>query len=108
LCQRYYFRITSNNTFSTFGYGWNSSSTAGQYIVNYPVTMRAAASSIDFSTLGSSVLGVSTATITTASLTASSSNAVQIGVGGTSMTTGFTVLSGNNSTSAFVGVSAEL
>jgi hypothetical protein len=108
LCQRYYFKITSNNTYSTFGYGWNSSSSSGQYIINYPVNMRAAASSIDFSTLGSSVLGVSTATVTTASLTASSSNTAQIAVGGTSMTTGFAVLSGNDSTSAFIAISSEL
>jgi hypothetical protein len=108
LCQRYYFRITSNSTFSNFGYGWNASSTSGQYIVTFPVNIRAAPSSIDFSTLGSSVIGVSTASITTLSIAASSSNTVQLSAGGTGMATGFVTLTGNNSTSAFVGVSAEL
>jgi hypothetical protein len=109
-CQRYYYRSQSAAPFlihSTSGIATNAT-TVG-FVVQHPVTMRIGPTSVDFSTLlsndgysfGSPVTAVTLNQVgpRTALVTATTSG----------MTTGrFYRLESNNSTSAFIGFSAEL
>jgi hypothetical protein len=51
LCQRYYYRVGGSNTNETFGVGLNKQSTTNLVIVNLPVQMRVAPTSLDFANL---------------------------------------------------------
>jgi hypothetical protein len=108
-CQRYYFRFTADGAYSLFGTG-SASSTTNAYTLNpIPVTMRVAPHSLDYSTIAL-YDGVSVIAVTSASLLYNDRNVGAVGFAVASGLTQFRpylVLS-NNSTSAFLGFSAEL
>jgi len=110
LCQRYYWRTNSSSAFAPYAYGSANTTSNGYGVLSHPVPMRTIASSLDYSLLGLSVLGSSTAAVTSAVLTGSGTNyATQITLtSSAAFTTGFGVLTANNSTSSYVGISAEL
>jgi hypothetical protein len=109
MCQRYYWRAGGNSVFQQFGNGLANSTTIVQAFIANPVYMRIAPSSIDFTNLG-----------VTDSVSTTAVSAVSIGNAGTNGSAcNFTVASGltqfrpyivnaNNSTSAYIGFSAEL
>ena len=51
MCQRYYYRNTSGATYVNMGIGAATSTTASVMDMQFPVTMRTAPTSVDFSTL---------------------------------------------------------
>jgi hypothetical protein len=107
--QRYYFRFSADGAYSLFGTG-SASSTTNAYTLNpIPVTMRVAPHTLDYSTLAL-YDGVSVIAVTSASLLYNDRNVGAVGMAVASGLTQFRpylVLS-NNSTSAFLGFSAEL
>jgi hypothetical protein len=111
-CQRYYFRATAETSaFAHFALGFASSTTSAQQDLRLPVTMRTEPTSVDFSTLRlediNSAQNVTTCTLSTNS---SSTNTATFDVGVASGLTQYRpyFLGANNSTSAYIGVSAEL
>jgi hypothetical protein len=111
-CQRYYVRFGGDFVAQFFGYGIAGSSTRLDVNTNLPVQMRVKPTSVDFSTLAAQqnssggLISVSTVILSDVygSKTVGSINATLSG-----MTTGQpVVLLANNSTSAFLGFSAEL
>ena len=109
MCQRYYYRVGGNNVYERFGQGYATSTTNVTVTFNQPVTMRTAPTAIDFSTVlvadGSSLFTVTGLTIDQAARNITSLNAA--------VASGLTQFrpygcGANNSTSAFIGLSAEL
>ena len=111
LCQRYYYRIGGSYVYEVLGVGNARSTTVGDVVLNMPVTMRTAPTSIDFSSIallrdfGSSPIAITSVAFS--------------GAGKNTAISGCTVASGltagqnyytvaNNSTSAYLAVSAEL
>jgi hypothetical protein len=113
MCQRYYWRQTASTAYGRYALGFveNADATKTNFIITPPVPMRVVPTSIDVSTLqilDSSFSGGGTITITISS----ESNNFPISILG-SGSTGLTAnrvafLRANNSTSAFLGFSAEL
>jgi hypothetical protein len=112
-CQRYYFRFGGDVTYQTLGFGTANATTTAAVILQCPVPMRTAPASIDFSTLAlqTQQTGIvnSLSTLTIAS-SQNGRNAVVLNAGGSGgLTVGQNqVLLTNNSTSGYVGLSAEL
>ena len=111
-CQRYYWRQTASNTQSSFGLGMSQSATVAANLVQHPVQMRTAPSSVDFSTLAISdgvnyLLSVSALTIST-NQNSPLMTALDItnATGATAYRTSY--LRANSSTSGYLGFSAEL
>ena len=111
-CQRYYFRATADTSaFAHFSLGFASSTTSSQQDLKLPVTMRIEPSSVDYSTLRLEDINSGQAvTSLTLSSNASNTNTATFDVGVASGLTAYRpyFLGANNSTSAYVGVSAEL
>ena len=112
-CQRYYYRQTSLNGFyEAFGFGMsNGTTTAALIQVNFPATMRTAATSVEYSTLRLSDFASGQA-VTSLSLD-SNHNGRWIGVVNAGVASGLTAsrsysLQSNNSQSGYIGFSAEL
>ena len=109
-CQRYYYRQTAIESFSDFGLGFAVSTTSARIEISMPVTMRTNASSLEYSTLilwdGS---GTNT-TVTSAALGEVNAQRLRLTIGVASGLTQYRPYSllANNSTSAYVGFSAEL
>jgi len=111
LCQRYYWR-TSNFAVYAFlpGLAGAYSSTGAYMYVPYPVAMRAAASSIDFSTIALHSANDTRYPVTALTV----SDSTQLGANTTvTVSSGLTSnswynLQSNSSTSAYIGISAEL
>ena len=108
-CQRYYYRAGGDAAFQRYSNGLGSSTTLSIQDVILPVTMRAIPTSIDFSTL---MLydGVTGTAVTTAVINTQSRNVVAVNA---SVASGLTQyrpyeLIANNSTSSYLGFSAEL
>ena len=110
-CQRYYWRAGGDSVFQGFGNGAGNSTTIVQAFIPNPVTMRVAASLLDFSNLGV------TDTVSTIAVTALNTNLAQAGKNGQIVnfyvSSGLTqfrpyIVNANNSTSAYIGFSAEL
>lgn len=107
--QRYYWRVGGDNVRQYFGNGIGAATTNAFIFINNPVIMRTAPTSVDFSTLS---------VYDTATYTAISSLAIgRAGANGSmldcTVASGLTVnrpyfLVANNSTSAYLGFSAEL
>jgi hypothetical protein len=111
ICQRYYWRAGGDSVFQGFGNGAGNSSTIVQAFIPNPVTMRVAATSLEFSNLGV------TDTVSTIAVTALNTNLAQAGKNGQIVNfyvaSGLTqfrpyIVNANNSTSAYIGFSAEL
>jgi hypothetical protein len=111
-CQRYYFRNSATSVNSFFGYGISTSTTAVAFALSSQVTMRAAPTSVDYSTIEIHLPGVADYAFTTLTLdsTFCTNNTAYFNVTGASgLTTSRTYeLRANNSSSAYVGFSAEL
>jgi hypothetical protein len=111
-CQRYYWRVNAQSSYTPYGNGWNASTSAGQMVVKHPVTMRSKPTSIDYSLLSSTQLGASEALVATASLDSTNNlgtDASTISIASSALfTTGFATLTAKASTSSYLGLSAEL
>lgn len=110
LAQRYYWRQSSNGaSFSRFGIGLGTSTAIGQIVIQNPVPMRDRPSVVETNALavydGVTVLTVNTVTTDVLNVLSSSIN-VNVGSGMTQFRP--YELIGNNSTSAYVGLGAEL
>jgi len=111
-CQRYYYRIGGEQTFQAMALGWGNGS-AGAYIhITTPVSMRVAPTALDYSTL---VIGdlINSNQAVTALLLTGNYGGSKVQTLSATVSSGLTVnrpygLYANNSTSAFVGLSAEL
>jgi len=108
-CQRYYFRQTGAENFSTFGLGSAVTTLQAKIFCPFPVTMRTKPSSVDFSTLA--LWDTSTLPPIT-SLTLSESNTTYTNVTA-NVASGLTAfrpwfILGNNNSAAYLGFSAEL
>ena len=111
-CQRYYWRQNStSDPYTQFGYGASASTTLALIPFYFPVTMRAVPTVLDYSTLAiqEDFLGGVIA-VTSATLSASTQS---LGLFQATVASGLTKfrperMFGNNSTSAYVGFSAEL
>ena len=112
LCQRYYYRIGGEQTFQAMALGWGNGS-AGAYIhITTPVTMRVAPTALDYSTLVIGDLINNNQAVTVLLLTGNYGGS-KVQTLSATVSSGLTVnrpygLYANNSTSAFVGLSAEL
>jgi hypothetical protein len=110
LCQRYYYRQTATQNFSSFGYGTASLTTGGVFYVSLPQTMRAEPNVIDFSTLS---LTDQVSGFTFSGLGFGNQNGRNIAQLTVSGATGLTqyrsyFIVSNGSTSGYLGLSAEL
>ena len=113
-CQRYYFLTGKENTYSVFGHGIAYSTTQAYVSIIFPVTMRTAPTTLDYSTVagqgspGGSTTAATSLTINTANTsTKIASLAITVGSGLWTIAYPATILS-NNSTSGYVALSAEL
>jgi hypothetical protein len=111
-CQRYYFRMNSNavSSFAPFAQGGAVSTTSSEQFITFPVTMRTAPSSIDFSTLSLIDAAGGTEAVTALTL---GQRTLQSALLTATVASGLTQhryyrLLANNSASAFVGLNAEL
>jgi hypothetical protein len=113
-CQRYYFLTGKENAYSVFGHGIAYTTTQAYVSIIFPVTMRTAPTVLDYSTVagqgspGGSTTAATNLTINTAN-TSSKIASLTITVGSGLWTSAYpaTILA-NNSTSGYVGLSAEL
>jgi hypothetical protein len=108
-CQRYYWRAGGDSVFQYFGQGSYYNTTNGYVLVKNPVFMRTAPSSVDYSTLQMYDFS-GTQTVTAVSLDAATKDVQLVGFTIASGGTQFrpTLLRSNNSTSGYIGFSAEL
>jgi hypothetical protein len=109
-CQRYYWRTGGLSAYQQLGTAYAKSATEANLIIPNPVPMRVIPTSVDSSTLGFQEYGGTIRTMSTVTLDASSSptaSFIYATIAGS--TAGFVgrVLV-NNSTSGFLGFSAEL
>jgi hypothetical protein len=110
-CQRYYWRYTGGAAYSRITQGIASSTTTLVYLLQNPVIMRITPTSLDYSTLASYEPGDNVITaITAATLDQGGTYSSQIGATVASGLTKFRSyqLINNNSTSAYIGLNAEL
>ena len=111
LCQRYYWQISSNgNTFHRFGFGTAISTTVGQILFNNPVQMRNSALTFSYGGTLGLYDGVTVTTITALSLDVSNIIISDVNATVASGLTQFRPceLLANNSSTAFISISAEL
>ena len=109
-CQRYYYRQGGDDAYQIYGVGIFDATTSAKILINFPVSMRVAPTAVDFSTIQMSDLysGSSNATGLTIDKAAKTATSINL-TGGTGMTQGRTAFArSNNSTSAFIGFTAEL
>jgi hypothetical protein len=112
LCQRYYYRNTAGNPYGILANGWVYTSTTALVAVPLPIPMRTVPSSVGFSTLriaeyltGNNVSAISVST----NFGNSSYCGLDVTTTGSSIVAGRTAfLQGNNSSSAYIELSAEL
>jgi hypothetical protein len=108
MCQRYYWRAGGDSNYQPYGVGTGQTSSIAQLMIQNPVPMRVAPTSIDFSTL------VLTESISTFSASAISfANAGKFASTINVSSSGLTAyrpyfLVSNNSTSGYFGLNAEL
>ena len=108
LCQRYYWRAGGNTTNQKFGQGLAISTTQLLMQVQSPVAMRVAPTSIDYST----IIGVNASAALTPSAVVINNaaplvNEISMTVTGATINLPY-IMSANSSTSAYIGLSAEL
>jgi hypothetical protein len=111
LCQRYYWRTGGDYTYNVYGTGINGSATGASGVVNLPVTLRVPPLSVDYNLVAvqENVVGGVIA-VTTIVLSVSTKN---IGSLTLTVASGLTqyrpvIILANNSTSSYLGFSAEL
>jgi hypothetical protein len=108
-CQRYYWRNSVATAYGTYSLCYATSTTQAYAVVNFPTAMRVIPTSIDYSSLAVDFSGVSASAVSAIS-----------GGQGTNLTSALTLtttgltqyrvydLCNNNSTSGYLGFSAEL
>lgn len=111
-CQRYYWRNTPGQTYGNIGFG-NAYGTADTvFVIPNPVQMRVPATSVDYSTLFISDINNPGKAVTAVTLQTNGQSPLATGlvISVASSLTQYRpyYLSANNSTSAYLGVSAEL
>jgi hypothetical protein len=116
MCQRYYVRLGAANgvttaAYATYGNGYTTSTTNASIAIPLPVPMRAIPYTIEFSTLAI-LSNVSTLLAASAVVFNSSNNSntrahVEVTVTG-AVAASYQTLENNNSTSGYIGFSAEL
>jgi hypothetical protein len=109
-CQRYYVRYTPTDAFTAWASGAATGTTIANVYLGLPVTMRAAPTSLDFSTIALADFGGGIVAATALAIGYKSDKTIGLTV---TVATGLTQhrpvqLFSNNSTSAFIGFSAEL
>jgi hypothetical protein len=109
-CQRYYVRFGGNSAYNYFGVGMATSTTAASVIVPFPVTMRTAPSSVDFSNLAVGVFAGAPTAITGIALDAAGLSQTALQLTGASGLTQFRTyaLLANGTTSNYLAFNAEL
>lgn len=108
-CQRYYWRGSTTNAYGSWGGGSAASTTQANVIITLPVTMRTSPASVDFSTLRLNDTAVANAATNVTLSGDTSAQTALVNVTGTGLTTyRYNVLQNNNSTSGYIGFSAEL
>jgi hypothetical protein len=112
-CQRYYWRQTGESAYSVYAMGANTSTTACNLFVQFPQIMRTSPSAVEYSTLAlqESNFGSVTA-VTAVGIDSQTQSTRGICINAT-VASGLTAhrtsrLEANNSTSAYIGFSAEL
>lgn len=111
-CQRYYWRQTAGSSYTTHGVGYAYTTDAAVFYVKFPTRMRIPPTSVEYSNLAVDQYGVTNFTFTTMIIQVSTTGIDAASVQ-TSGSSGLTVyrpygLLGNNSTSNYLGFSAEL
>lgn len=109
-CQRYYWRAGGSNNYEAFGNGQTYSTSEAFVVVRFPVTMRVAPTSIDYSNLAIGQPGISANAITTLTLNNPGKNGSTLYAVGSSFPSinNPVVIEANNSTNGYLGFSAEL
>lgn len=110
LCQRYYFRLNASDAYSVFGNGAGTAATTGQAFIQHPVTMRSKPTVIDYSAITLADVGVGAGTSGTFVINNAAAGGTNIsGTGLSSLSANRPVfVYANNSTSAYIGLGAEL
>jgi hypothetical protein len=111
LCQRYYYRASSANNFTSFGAGVCVSSTSALLNVPLPVLMRSYPTSLDIATVGNYVIfdGAGNYTVTGITLSYSAPTSCGLSISSTGMTSVRPALfEANGASSAYLGFNAEL
>ena len=109
-CQRYYWRQGGDAVYQNFALGSSTTTTAAIFVVNNPVTMRVAPTSVDYSTLAVGDNNTYSNAVTSLSINYAGKNTVRVDTGHSGTATQYrpAFLIANNSTSAYLGMSAEL
>jgi hypothetical protein len=110
MCQRYYWRATSPTNYTSYANGQAYSSTQAVMVVYNPVPMRTGAASIEYTLLGAYNSAGSPIAITSIALlyVAPITSTLAISVASGLTAGNATILSAQNSTSAYLGFSAEM
>jgi hypothetical protein len=111
-CQRYYQRITAEEIYSTIASGQATGSTTAVVTIPHRVTLRSKPTSIEFSTLAIADYASAGVAITGVSLTSNTGSA-NVTLATMTVASGLTtyrpyVVYANNSTTAYLGLNAEL
>jgi hypothetical protein len=110
-CQRYYWRGVNNNAYTFYTFGGATAATTAEFIQPLPVNMRVNPTSVDYSTMAlQGIGGGAVYAVTAAALgNGNSSNAVLslTVASGLTTSTAYRLIT-NNSTSGYIGFSAEL
>jgi hypothetical protein len=107
-CQRYYYRnLVGSTNFGFFGWGIGQSSTASLWAIQNPVTMRTTPTVIEFANLGFAQVGSITAITTLVHSNSSPSTSFLQSDGSATANTIYRLMA-NNSSSAYLGIGAEL
>jgi len=113
-CQRYYFRAYANSAYQRFSAGMAQSTTGVYTIMNLPVEMRVIPTAIDYPTVSTNFCvwdGVTITNCTAIAMDANSKNVIGItGTVASGLTTYryYQIMAQGSSTSAYIGVTAEL
>jgi hypothetical protein len=109
-CQRYYYRQTAGSAFGVLSnFGIATSTTNAGVVLNMPVTMRVVPTALDYSTVRLTDQYLSSPTISAITIGDTSGNTIIANATSTALTLGRSYrLEANNSTSAYVGLNAEL
>jgi len=110
-CQRYYWRSTDSELYTTYGVGISATTSKATIYIQHPVQMRVKPTSVDYSNLAVTDavnynLGLSSLSIAWNSALGANLNAFTTSAGQTALRTAF--LNNNNNASGFIGFSAEL
>jgi hypothetical protein len=109
-CQRYYLRPQNTSAYGAYGVGSARSTTIANILVTFPVSMRIAPTSVEYSTLQVTFPGISGNAVTALALDSTTTNTADLYCTVASGLTQFRpyALGNANSTSGYLGLSAEL